>query len=698
MSQPATASVGSRAALVRLLWPGIRAIAMLVGLLALYLRGPGNGAELLVGFGIAYVALSTLLGLGQPARESVVRIRVACDLGLLYGLTSLGTDGMSSPLRHLLLLPLLDASLHLGLNDLLVGVFGTLLIAVALALGTPRTHGPIWPDLLMLGGELVTAAAVLGFLIQDRGKRRSRDDALERLLRQQRALSSLGAAMRREMAFDKLAEVVLDAAQAILPYQAATLALLNDQGDRLEPVATRSYGPRPPVERVEVYEPASDGPHGSAPQVAVARSLDANGAVLQTPLLGDEERVIGRLTLLSLLPPHAVDAADREALLALGQQAGTAWENAALRQSLRRDGERGETDPNAPDLTALVEASRALVAVDRREGLDEVLGKAIALVAGERGSLMLLDDDTGTLRIETATGLSETIINTARVTLGDKIAGQVALTGEPRRLLEGGDRQDVRDSLCVPLRVRDKVIGVLNVANKRGPGVFTSRDLEVLSAMANQAAIAIRNSQLVGELQDLFLSTVSTLAKAVDAKDRYTAGHSHRVTLYALEIATELGLADEQQDLLRVAGLMHDVGKIGVPEAILRKPGPLTSEERIEMERHPVHGARIVEPIKQLHPILPGVRWHHERLDGKGYPDHLVGDAIPLQARILAVADAYDAMTSDRPYRQSLPTEVALEELRQGQGRQWATDIVEAFLAAHQAGRIEPWHGSLPEE
>ena len=692
-------AAGSRRTAGRLAWLAARALALLVGLLTLYLHAHTSTTDAIVGTGIAFVALSTLLSLSKLPSEHGLRLRVACDLALLYGLLSFAPGGVQSPLRHLLLLPLLDASLNLDLPELLAAALGSLLIALALALSAPDSGAPVWMELVMLCGELATAAAVVGFLVHDRRHRWHRDDAMERLLRQQRALSSLAAAMRRDVAFDRLAEIVLDAAREIEPYQAATLALLNDNGDRLEPVATRSYGPRPPVERVEaVNRGSSEGLFDGPPRVAVARSVDLNGCILQTPLVGDEDRIIGRLTLLSPLPPGAIEEADREALLALGQQAGTAWENAALRQALRRDSDgRAEAEGGA-ELTALVEASRALVAYDRREGLDEVLGKAIALVAGERGSLMLLDEDTGTLRIETATGLSEHVMQTARVPLGEKISGQVALTGEPRRLLEGGDRQGLRDSLCVPLRVRDKVIGVLNIANKRGPGVFTSRDLEVLSAMANQAAIAIRNSQLFGELQDLFLSTVSTLAKAVDAKDRYTAGHSHRVTLYALEIARELDLDDEARDLLRIAGLMHDVGKIGVPEAILRKPGPLTAEERVEMERHPVHGARIVEPIKQLHPILPGVRWHHERLDGLGYPDGLAGDAIPLQARILAVADAYDAMTSDRPYRSSLSTEVALAELQDGVDRQWAADLVAAFLTAHQAGRIEPLHAALPDD
>ncbi|NUQ00169.1 MAG: GAF domain-containing protein, partial [Armatimonadetes bacterium] len=427
--------------------------------------------------------------------------------------------------------------------------------------------------------------------------------------------------------------------------------------------------------------------------------IDSPGSLVQVPLVGDGERTIGRLTLLSPLPAQAFGGDDREELAALGAQAGAAWETAWLRHSLSRQSE--DLNRSAGELSALVEASRALVSLDQHDVLDEILGRAIGLVAAERGSLMLLDEDGQELRIETARGLPGSIVENTRQRVGEGFAGKVAATGQPLRLTDtlepGIVRAGVKDAMCVPLRIQDHIIGVLNISNKTGPEQFSDRDMDVLSALANQAAIAIQNARLFGDLQELLLSTISTLAKAVDAKDRYTAGHSHRVTLYALEIGRELGLDAADLDLLRIGALMHDVGKIGVSEQILRKPGPLTEPEREEMRRHPLYGARIVEPIRQLHPILPAVRWHHERYDGGGYPDGLAGDEIPVMARILMVADAYDAMTSDRPYRRSLADQVALQEFHDGLRRQWHPDAVEAFLRAHQAGRIEPIKGAMPE-
>ncbi|HIE50523.1 MAG TPA: HD domain-containing protein [Armatimonadetes bacterium] len=167
----------------------------------------------------------------------------------------------------------------------------------------------------------------------------------------------------------------------------------------------------------------------------------------------------------------------------------------------------------------------------------------------------------------------------------------------------------------------------------------------------------------------------------------YKLVKDHR-TKYALVIADQLGMSPEEKETLKIAGLMHDVGKIGVPDRVLHKPGKLNDEEWQLMRQHAAFGAKIVEPIKRLHSILPGVRHHHERMDGRGYPDGLGGNDLPLDACILMVADAYDAMTSDRPYRQALGEEVALEELRRHSGSQFSPEIVQAFLAAHQAGRV----------
>jgi putative nucleotidyltransferase with HDIG domain len=175
---------------------------------------------------------------------------------------------------------------------------------------------------------------------------------------------------------------------------------------------------------------------------------------------------------------------------------------------------------------------------------------------------------------------------------------------------------------------------------------------------------------------------LDALITAVDNKDRYTRKHSEEVTEYSLLIAQELQVSDETMRTIRIAGLLHDVGKIGVPDEILRKPGRLTPEEEEVMRQHPLIGALIVGAVPGMERVLDGVRCHHERYDGKGYPDGLQGEEIPLLGRLMAIADTYSAMTTDRPYRKALPIEVALEEIRKNSGTQFDPLMVEAFLRA----------------
>ena len=193
--------------------------------------------------------------------------------------------------------------------------------------------------------------------------------------------------------------------------------------------------------------------------------------------------------------------------------------------------------------------------------------------------------------------------------------------------------------------------------------------------------------QLHKFLTDGSLSTIQALAAAVDAKDPYTQGHSQRVAQYAADLARHIGLSKADVDLIHTTGTLHDVGKIGVPDAILQKPGRLTPEERAVMETHPVLGEVIVRKAPQLALVLPGVRHHHERWDGKGYPDGLSGESIPHIARILAVADTFDAMTSDRPYREGMSREVALEEIAHAAGTQFDPELAGAFVAMMQLPR-----------
>ncbi len=240
----------------------------------------------------------------------------------------------------------------------------------------------------------------------------------------------------------------------------------------------------------------------------------------------------------------------------------------------------------------------------------------------------------------------------------------------------------------MPLVARGETIGVVEVLNRLGGGTFSQEDLDLAQALAHQSAIAIQNARLFQDLQDSFVATVRALAQAVDAKDSYTAGHSSRVTDYSMIIATEMGLGADELRRVRLAGLLHDVGKIGIRDSVLGKPGALDEDEYIVMKGHPSVGAAILKPVEQLADVVPGVLHHHERFDGRGYPDGLKADEIPLMGRIIGVADAFDAMTSDRVYRPRLSDETALAELRKHSGTQFDSKMVKAFLAAYEKGLV----------
>lgn len=191
---------------------------------------------------------------------------------------------------------------------------------------------------------------------------------------------------------------------------------------------------------------------------------------------------------------------------------------------------------------------------------------------------------------------------------------------------------------------------------------------------------ALVHKNIIKDLSELLIGTIEAICEALDEKDEYTNGHSNRVTLYSLLIGKEMGLPQAHLDKLRFAGLLHDIGKIGTPESILNKPGKLTDDEFAIIKMHPNRGAKIIENIKQLEDVVEWVRLHHERYDGRGYPDRLIGDQIPIEAAILAVADTYDAMTSDRSYRKGLPHQVAVDEIKKCTGSQFNPVVAEAFL------------------
>ena len=251
---------------------------------------------------------------------------------------------------------------------------------------------------------------------------------------------------------------------------------------------------------------------------------------------------------------------------------------------------------------------------------------------------------------------------------------------DPPHYLEPLVKDGIKSFLVMPIFLRERLSGIITLGYLHSPEM-SEEDLVQARQLADQVAVALSNAQLIKELKQLNWGTLTALARAVDAKSPWTAGHSERVTNLALKIGEVLGLAQKELKVLHRAGLLHDAGKIGVPAAILDKPGKLTDEEYSIVKRHPRAGVRILEPIRAYADVVPIVLQHHERFDGKGYPDGLSGEAICLGARILAVADVFDALISDRPYRAGWDRKHALELIKQEAGHQFDPNVVEAFLA-----------------
>jgi HD-GYP domain-containing protein (c-di-GMP phosphodiesterase class II) len=266
---------------------------------------------------------------------------------------------------------------------------------------------------------------------------------------------------------------------------------------------------------------------------------------------------------------------------------------------------------------------------------------------------------------------------------------------EERRALQDALYQlDIFDALvCIPAYFREDLLGILLLGNKIDASKFAQDELNFFIALASDVAMAIRNAQLFQEVEleldkrkRLFIHTTIALAAAIDAKDHYTHGHTARVTALSLDIARAMmqkntaGFNEKLLEDLHIASLLHDIGKIGIPESILNKEGPLSAEEKKKMQEHPVVGAMILQPIKELDAAILGVKYHHERYDGSGYPEGLKAGQIPLIASVIAVADTFDAMTTDRPYRKALSKEDTLNEIQRQEGRQFDPEIADALI------------------
>lgn len=275
--------------------------------------------------------------------------------------------------------------------------------------------------------------------------------------------------------------------------------------------------------------------------------------------------------------------------------------------------------------------------------------------------------------------------------LGSRTARNVVVDNHVLRRGLTADLAEVKRLICVPVVDGKELFGWLLALGTTDGSELGSVEASLMTAVGAILATHQTNVKLFGNIKDLFLGVVRALSSAIDAKDPYTCGHSDRVARLARRLAQELGLAEDDRNRIYLSGLLHDVGKIGIRDSVLGKPGRLTPEERTHIQEHPKIGFDILSGVRQLKPVLAGVRNHHENIDGTGYPDGLKADEIPFMARIVAVADAYDAMSSDRPYRKGMAWDQMERIFRDGAGRQWDKQIVYALLSIHDEIRqIKP--------
>jgi hypothetical protein len=355
------------------------------------------------------------------------------------------------------------------------------------------------------------------------------------------------------------------------------------------------------------------------------------------------------------------------------------------------------------ELEAVYELSVALRRVSSVEGMYPIVVQyAIRLMRSDHGAIALQNPDSGDLTFAHVEGPLSHLVGTRLP--AESLSGRVVASGIPFvapvfptdlgvHIGAGGGLGPV---VIVPVRSDEGAIGALSVARRQAPDVaaYEPHDVRVLEALAELAGNAVRRATLFANLEQSYIEMVLALARAMHVRDRYTAGHGERVATWAEAVARRMGCEESQTRDIRWAAFLHDIGKIGIPDSILLKPGQLTQEEWDVMRRHPAIGQQILQPVERLRNVARLVRHHHERWNGTGYPDGLPGDSVPLGARILATVDAYGAMIDHRPYKAARSHEEAVAELQRCAGTQFDPEVVAVFLYVLDGERDSDERGS----
>ncbi|HEU5287589.1 MAG TPA: GAF domain-containing protein [Candidatus Limnocylindria bacterium] len=498
---------------------------------------------------------------------------------------------------------------------------------------------------------------------------------------------------------DVMRRVANDIAAA---YDAEVVTISLVKGDLSRPIAhvglTPDEAPRlstpGPMTRLVIARRESivvrdyDAELGTDPHVMPALARRSVHASVGAPVIVQGE-VVAAVMVGTTDPYRSFDAIDRQGLTAFAQTTGAALRSAQARQERERRIER---------LSALNVLAWQLAGVHEPYEIARLAYEAAGgLVARDAFYVARFDHEKREFDfVLQADG--EDVWRGERYPLATGPTSQVVVTGETyvvrspedpaqRRGMTFGEATRVSGSAAhVPLKSRGRLIGVLS-SQSYSSDAFDDEDIVVLQSLANLVATAFENAEHMQQMRELYLASVKALAAAVDARDPYTRSHSARVAALARTVAEELRLGPDELRRVQLGALLHDIGKIGIPDAILNKPGPLSADEWVLMRTHPAVGASILAAVEPLRDLVPIVRTHHERYDGNGYPEHLAGDEIPIESHIVAAADAFEVIVSRRAYKQAQTVEFACAELLRCRATQFHPDVVDAFLRVIERDR-----------
>jgi diguanylate cyclase (GGDEF)-like protein len=581
-----------------------------------------------------------------------------------------------------------------------------LTVSVGVAEAPSQASGP--QELMACANHALLAAKTAGrnrvssYLEADWSGVRAVPQHEARMVGHLKLLQALSSKLNRLQDVRRIGETVLLELRNLIDYHNCRIHLLEPDGRTLVPVAFKGELTEYQGETYEhLVTMVGEGITGRVAEtgepIYAADAAQCEFAVLipGTPVIEEsilavpmkfDNRVSGTIVL-SKLGLNQFDADDLRLLESLASHAAVAFQNARLFQEERQ---------SADTANALLRVSQALTRTrDPGRVLGEVVASMSELMEGLSVSAWLLDPD-GAFRCRAVAGHSgDEAERLGVMAVPEEVGRRFLLSVEEPFFLPADMVSQIppefrlgpvgRAALIAPMHWDPDGLGAL-VASGWEDAAFTSRQFRLARGVADIGSLALGNATRFADLEQALLQTVEVLANALEAKDEYTQGHAREVAELALHVGRELGMRDEELRVLELAGMFHDIGKIGLSSDIINKPSALNDEEMAAMRRHPEIGEQILAPVQFLQPVRPIVRSCHERWDGRGYPDGLAGEDIPLSARIIFACDAYHAMTSDRSYRKALPEEEAIRRLRDASGTQFDPTVVRAFLQLHSGG------------